>query len=179
MVGGLEGIGEEGVLDVGEEEFLMLLFVMEAEDEAGFGFWRRIMGEEGVDGGVDVVAVVEDLGEGGPGEGGAELFAGLGGDAVVVAVEEPEEIGMEGVVAGREFAEDEGLKEPGGVGEVPFGGAGLGCGLDHHVLWRERLAEGEGLCADRGEPGAEVRGPGLRGRGAGQGGQGSLLLLAG
>ena len=44
------------------------------------------------------------------------------------------EVGVEVLVAGEEVAQDEGLKEPGGVGEVPLGGAGLGAGLDHEVF---------------------------------------------
>src|SRR6266567_2649881 len=53
---------------------------------------------------------------------------------------------MEGLVGGDELAEDEGLEKPAGVGEVPFDGAGLGAGLDHEVLWRERTTEmGGGL----------------------------------
>ena len=46
---------------------------------------------------------------------------------------------MEVLVVGDELAEDEGLEEPGGVGEVPLDGAGLGAGLDHEVFGRERV----------------------------------------
>ena len=40
------GVGEERVLDVGGDEFLVLLLVLEAEDDAAGGFvfegcWRR------------------------------------------------------------------------------------------------------------------------------------------
>ena len=37
-IGGVEGIGEEGVLDVGGDELLMLLLVLEAEGHAADGF---------------------------------------------------------------------------------------------------------------------------------------------
>ena len=45
-VGGVEGVGEESVLDVGGDEFLVLLLVVEAEDDAAGGFgdgdrWTR------------------------------------------------------------------------------------------------------------------------------------------
>ena len=65
---------------------------------------------------------------------------------------------MEGtVVAREEVAEDEGFEEPGGVGEVPLGGARLGTGLDHHVLGGERATELEAGGADGAEA-AEKRG---------------------
>ncbi len=37
-VGGVERVGEEGVLDVGGDEFQVLLLVLEAEDDAADGF---------------------------------------------------------------------------------------------------------------------------------------------
>ena len=104
--------------------------------------------EEAVDGGVDVGAVGEDVVERRAGEGGAEFLLGHVAEGVVVAVEEPVEVGVEGLVGGDELAEDEGLEEPAGVGEVPFDGAGLGTGLDHEVFGRERGGEREGGRAD-------------------------------
>jgi hypothetical protein len=44
---------------------------------------------------------------------------------------------MEGLIGGDELAEDEGLEEPAGVGQMPFDGAGLGTGLDHEVFGGE------------------------------------------
>ena len=37
-VGGVERVGEEGVLDVGGDEFEVLLLVLEAESDAAEGF---------------------------------------------------------------------------------------------------------------------------------------------
>ena len=74
-------------------------------------------------------AVGEDVGERRAGEAGAEGFGGHVAEGVVVGVEEPVEVGVEVTVGGEEFAEDEGLEEPGGVGEMPLGGAGLRTGL--------------------------------------------------
>ncbi len=133
-VGGVEGVGEEGVLDVGGDELLVLLLVLEAEGDAAGGFVLDGVLEERGDGGVDVGAVGEDGVERRAGEGGAEFFLGHVAEGVVVAVEEPVEVGVEGLVGGDELAEDEGLEEPAGVGEVPFDGAGLGAGLDHQVF---------------------------------------------
>ncbi len=146
----MEGVGEEGVLDVGGDELLVLLLVLEAEGDAaeGLGVGRGGALEEAGDGGVDVGAVGEDGVERRAGEGGAELLLGHVAEGVVVAVEEPAEVGVEGLVAGEEVGEDEGLEEPAGVGEVPLGGAGLGAGLDHEVFGGERRDEREGGGAD-------------------------------
>ena len=65
-IGGVERVGEEGVLDVGGDEFLVLLLVLEAEGDAADGFGVGGIGggfEEAGDGGVDVGAVGEDVGE--------------------------------------------------------------------------------------------------------------------
>jgi len=145
----VKGIGVEGVLDVGGDEFEVLLLVMEAQGDALAGFVGEVARgfEEGGDGGVDVGAVGEDVGEWGAGEGGAEPFLGHVAEGVVVAVEEPVEVGVEGFVAGEKVAEDKGFEEPGGVGEVPFDWARLRTGLDHHVFGGEGGAEGGGRLA--------------------------------
>ena len=158
-VGGVEGVGEEGVLDVGGDEFEVLLLVLEAEDDAAGGFVFRAI-EEAFDGGVDVGAVGEDGVEGRAGEGGAEFLLGHVAEGVVVAVEEPVEVGVEGVVGGDELAEHEGLEEPTGVGQMPFDWAGLGTGLDHEVFGRERATEAGGGVADGTVAGEEGRGDG-------------------
>jgi hypothetical protein len=132
----VEGVGEEGVLDVGGGELQVLLLVLEAEDDAALGFVFGHVGEEALDGGVDVAAIAEDLVEGRAGERGAELLFGHLAEGAVVGVEEPMEVRVEGLVVGDEFGEDEGLEEPGGVGEMPLDGRGFGAGLDHHVFWR-------------------------------------------
>ncbi len=147
LVGGVEGVGEEGVLDVGGGEFEMLLLVLEAEDDAALGFVLGNAAEETGDGRVDVAAVGEDLVERRTGEGGTKLLLGHVADGAVVGVEEPAEVGVEGLITGDELGEDEGLEEPGGVGEMPLDRRGLGAGLHHHVFGSERAAETHGGCA--------------------------------
>jgi hypothetical protein len=151
-VGGVEGVGEEGVLDVGGEEFEVLLFVLEAESDDAEGLVLGGVLEEAADGGVDVGAVGEDLVERRAGKRGTELLFGHLAEGAVVAVEEPFEVGVEGLVASDELGEDEGFKEPGGVGDVPLDRGGLGAGLHHHVFRGERGAKVHG----RGTHGAEA-----------------------
>ena len=165
-VGGVEGVGEEGVLDVGGGELEVLLLVLEAEGDGAEGLVLGGVLEEAADGGVDVGAVGEDLVERGTGEGGAKLLLWHLAEGAVVAVEEPLEVGVEGLVAGDVLGEDEGFKEPGGVGEVPLDRGGLGAGLHHHVLGGEGRAKVHGGLSNGpeaveegyslGEPGGEV-----------------------
>ena len=141
----MERVGEESVFDVGGDELLVLLLVMEAEgDAAETLFWGVRRFEKTTDGGVDVEAVGEDVVEWRAREGGAELFFRHLAEGVVVAVEEPVEVGVEGFVAGEEVAEDEGLEEPACVGEVPLCGAGVWARLDHEVFGGERSDEVHG-----------------------------------
>ena len=133
-VGGVERVGEEGMLDVGGGEFEVLLLVFETEDDAALGFVFGHVGEETLDGRVDVATVGKDLVEGRAGEGRAELFFRHLAEGAVVAVKEPVEAGVEGLVAGDELGEDEGLEEPRGVREMPLDGRSFGAGLDHHVF---------------------------------------------
>ena len=166
-VGGVEGVGEESVLDVCGDELLMLLLVFEAQGDAAGGLVFEGMLEERGHGGVDVCPVGEDGVERRAGEGGAELLFGHVAEGVVVAVEEPVEVGMEGFVGGDELAEDEGLEEPAGVGEMPLDGAGFGTGLDHEVFRREWGAELAGRLADGFVAGEEEFGGGSRAGGDG------------
>ncbi len=137
----VERIGEERVLDVGGDELLVLLLVLEAERDATGGFvFERVL-QQHDHGGVDVSAVGEDGVERRAREGGAKLLLRHVAERVVVAVEEPAEVGMEGLVAGDELAEDEGLEEPAGVGEMPLDRARLRTRLHHHVLRRQGTTE--------------------------------------
>ena len=56
----MERVGEEGVLDVGGDEFLVLLLVLEAQGNAPSGFiFERVL-KEHLHGGIDVGTVGED-----------------------------------------------------------------------------------------------------------------------
>ena len=100
----MERIGPERVFDVGDEEFLVLLLVVQAEHDALARGLGDIAGGKVFHRRIHMMPVGENFFGGGAREGGAQLFLGLGGYGVVVAVEEPEEIGMEGAVGGDEFA---------------------------------------------------------------------------
>ena len=163
-VGRMKRVGEQGVLDVGGDQLLVLLLVFEAKAytttglDAGGGVWQGL--EQARNRGVHMGAVGEDVRDGRARKAGAEGFGGHVAEGVVVGVEEPVEVGVEVGVVGEKFAEDEGLKEPGSVGQVPLGGAGLRTGLDHQVLRRERRGQGERGCS-HGTVALQQRGSGL------------------
>src|SRR5215213_1319860 len=71
--------------------------------------------------------------------------------ADIIGVEQKGVVGMKGSVAPTMFAEQELLEEPGGVGTVPFGGAGVRHRLDQLIFSGERGGAALGLVADREE----------------------------
>jgi hypothetical protein len=82
----------------------MLLLMVNAELDPLRRFARHTRCIEASDGVFNVPAIREDGIERRTREGGAQLFLRLIGDVVVIAVEEPEEVGMKGLIAGEIFA---------------------------------------------------------------------------
>ena len=122
------------MLDVIAEQLLVLLLVVYAQLDAArrfFGYGLRL---EAIDRFLHMCAICEDRVERWTREGRAQLLVRLDRDIVVIAVEQPEKIRIVGAIAGQVFAQDERLEEPGGVGQVPLGGTGLGTALHHHVF---------------------------------------------
>jgi hypothetical protein len=62
-------------------------------------------------------------------------------ERLVVGVEEILIVGIEGTIAGGEARQDEGLEEPGGVGEMPLRRAGERHRLDLLVLGAQRRGQ--------------------------------------
>ena len=153
VIAGLQRVRSEGVLDVGEQQLLVLLFVVQAEGD------RR--GDRGCDGPasavfqqpadrlVDVAAIGVDLVERRAGEAAAARPIVLRPDTLVVRVEEKLEGRVERPVVGQVRLQHERLEEPGRVGEVPLGGAGVRHRLHPLVLGRKRRRQLEGARADR------------------------------
>ncbi len=147
----MQRVAPECVLDVVTEQLLVLLLVMDSQLDALGRFGGHAALVEAHDGIFHVLAIGEDLLDAGAGEGGAQLFLRLIGDVVVIAVEEPEEVRMEWLVAVEVFAEYECFEEPCGVGEVPFCWARLRTALHHHVFRCERARQREALASRCGE----------------------------
>ena len=124
-VRGMQRIREEGVLNISGDELLMLLLVLEAEGDTAGGFVFEWVLHQGCHCSVDVSAIGEDRVEWRTRERGSEFFLRHLAERVVVAVEEPMKVRMIRLVTSGELAENEGLEEPAGVGEMPLHRTGL------------------------------------------------------
>ena len=131
-IGRLERVLGEGREDVGQQQLLVLLLVIDAELDQ-FERRRRQLGQSALERLVDVRALVADLVQRRAAEHsalGPRMPLAL---ALVIAVEQVGEALVERPVAGHMIAQNEGLEEPGRVGEVPFGRRGVGERLDRRV----------------------------------------------
>ena len=142
----------EHVLDVGEDQLLMLLLVVQPEHDR-----RDRSGRDGAvtpgrhqafHRGIDAAAVVLDLGERRARELSAARALHPRAHPFVVRVEEEPVTRVDRPVAGGEGSQHEGLEEPGRVREVPLGGAGVGHRLHQLVLAGERRRQGHRAGAD-------------------------------
>ena len=149
-IGRLKRILRQRGEDVGEEQFLMLLLVLDAESDQ-LERVRRKRGKRGHQRLVDRAAPVTDFVEARPADHAAPRALVALALAFVIAVEEIGPTLVVEAVAGVMVAQDEGFEEPGRVGEVPFGGRGIGMRLDGRVGIRQRRGEGERQSPRRGE----------------------------
>ena len=161
IVGRIDRVLREGVQDVGEHQFLMLLLVVQPDLDQ----WRQSaelvfasLAEEFDDRGIDMAAIGADLVGAGPGDVAAMIAGMAGAGADVIGIEQEGEVGVEGPVAGGVLAEQELLPEPGGMRPVPFRGARVRHGLDLLVLGRQRCGPALGLVADDEKGGLEPLG---------------------
>ena len=129
-------IQREQVLDVGQQQFLMLLLVIETERHQGMEFGIDALRQQIVHALVDAGAIGQHFGKGWPGQQSALRARMHRPDRLIIGVEEEQPVLVEEPVAGI-AGEHELLEEPGGVGEMPLGRAGLRHRLRHAVLGRQ------------------------------------------
>ena len=147
-IGGTQGVVGEVELDVGDEQFLMLLLVVQTDGQPLRDHRPVLPGaiaDESLHGLVDVSTVGVDLRHGGSREQPAlraRPIAGLG--LLVVGIEQMVEALVEHAVTGQKGLEQKGLVEPGHMRQVPFRRAGLDPGLQPVVLHHQRLAQALG-----------------------------------
>jgi hypothetical protein len=145
LVGRFERIAREQVLEVGEDELLVLLFVLQSElEQVGRHVVRGEQLENGV---IDVTPVREHVVEARAREHaalGARVLVAYG---VVIGIEQYPVRRVEALVA-RPLREQEGFKEPGGVREVPLRRARVGHRLQRAILGRKSGRESERCTAD-------------------------------
>ena len=152
IVGRRNRVLREGVQDVGQHQFLMLLLVVEADFDQRRDRLQRVLAglmKEFHHRGVDMPAVGGDFLGAGAGQMAA-LVAGVPrSGADIVGIEQEGVVGVKRLVALAVLAEQELLEEPGGMGAVPFRRAGVRHRLDQLILRRQGRGAALGLVADR------------------------------
>src|ERR1700712_6134766 len=98
---------------------------------------------------VDMLPVGGDFLRAGAGQMSALVTGMAWAGADIIGIEQEGIIGMKRLVAIAMFAEQELLEEPGGMGAVPFGWAGVRHRLDQLIFRRQRAGAVLGLVADR------------------------------
>ena len=134
----MERIAREDVLDVGEDQLLVLLLVVEAELDDGEQLRIGAGGQQSFHAEVDVAAITEHLLKPGPGQHAAALARELLADGVVVGIEEKRENRIKAAKPVLGLRQDEGLEEPARVGQVPARRAAVGHRLDRAVFGGKR-----------------------------------------
>jgi len=132
-------VARQQVLDVGNQQLLVLLFVVQAQrDQGQQPGVVCVAGQQALHALVHIGAVGQHLGQRGAREQAALRARVLGAHAVVVRIEQHAKRRVERCK--RQFVrlQHKGLEEPGGVRQVPFGGAGVGHGLGAGVFRRQR-----------------------------------------
>ena len=141
----------EGVQDVGQHQFLMLLLVIEADFHQRRDRRERVLAglvKEFHHGRVDMPAIGGDFVGAGAGQMAA-LVAGMPrSGADIIGIEQKGIVRMKRLVALAVFAEQELLEEPGGMGAVPFRRAGVRHRLDQLILRRQGGGAALGLVSD-------------------------------
>ena len=142
-IGRPQRTGGEQRQDIGEQQLLMLLLVVDADLDQSRDLGARTdaprqqLGQRLV----HVRAVGQHLLARRPREHAALRARLPRALALVVGIEAIVEGRVEDLVARQVLGKDEGLEEPGDVRQVPLGRARIVHRLDRHVLGRERLGE--------------------------------------
>ena len=147
-VGRQQRILREQVQDVGQQQLLMLLFMLQAERHdraqlrvAGMGAQQRLNAL------VNVAPVLQYLAQRGARQQAATRSRVLVADRVVVGVEQHPKGRMKRQEAAFALLQYKGFKKPGRVGQVPLGRTGIGHRLHAAVFGRQRRHQRGTACA--------------------------------
>jgi hypothetical protein len=152
---------QKQMLEIGQHQFLMLLFVMKAELEAiEFIRIRTLTGPRGQkcnNRPIDVLTVVHNFTETRPCEEPASGAGILLANRIVVGVKEVFESLIKNLVWPSESLEKKRFERPRGMGEMPFCWRRIRHGLSLHVFAGEPLTERFTAPADGNESAQELR----------------------
>ena len=168
-----ERVAPEGVQDIGEDQLLVLLLVIQPEldQESGcFQRGRRRVAKEGKHGGVHMFAVGVNLGQAGPRQHPAMRPRMARTERFVIGIEQMRVARIERAVTRRMGRKHDRLEKPAGVREVPFDRTRVGHGLDALVLGGQARGQCKTVRAHIAKAGGNALAPGL-GTGVQAGGQ--------
>lgn len=140
------------MFDIREDQFLVLLFVVERDlkghqeaRELGLG---EVLLHQLIKSLIDMLAVGEDSGEGGAAQCAALLSRELWSQALIIGVEQAVEAGIKGLISGEVSGEHQGFKKPGCMSQMPPGRADESHGLGPLIFNRKGLSQRQGAAAD-------------------------------
>src|SRR5438067_1131995 len=132
--------GPQRMLDVRENQLLVLLLMIQPHfDQGNRTLIRNFeMAQHCL---IDVSAISMDFIQRWPRHQSTRAAIRMRSELLVVGIEKLLLSGIEWFVTVKVRAEDEGLKKPGGVCQVPLRGAGVRHGLEHQVFCRKKLGQ--------------------------------------
>jgi hypothetical protein len=110
----------EQMLHIGEQQLLMLLLMLNTQFHQVINLRFVRLSEQSTDTGIHICAPVLDFFKRGSGEQAALRARVFVANGVVIAVEEHAKCGVEGFEARFKALQDEGLKKPGHMRQMPF-----------------------------------------------------------
>ena len=154
IVCGRNRVLREGMQNIGEQKFLVLLFVIETEFDQRCDDLECLafeLHDQPVDGRIDVRAIVGDVGRIGSCQHSAMRTGMARACRDVIRIEQERILFVEFGIALAIGLEQKLFEEPGRVRAVPFGGAGVRHRLDDLVFRRQRRCAALGFGADHPE----------------------------
>ena len=138
-VGGPQRVAPQQMLDVGQQQLLVLLLVLQPQlQQTPDGLRQAILLQQAEHARINIGAVGQHGGQRRPRQQAALRPRMLAPHALVVGVEEHAKRRVERAKALLVPLQDEGLEKPAGMRQVPFGGTGVRHGLHAAVLGRQR-----------------------------------------
>ena len=153
------------MLDVGEQQFLVLLLVLQAQLDDRLPGARSRAFKQVPHARIDLCPIGLDARQ----VGAADLTAlrprMLVADGVAAAVEKYPERGVEGAEIGLDLLQHEGFEKPGDVGQMPFRRAGVGHRLQLAIGFGQRRGQVHAALAHRQIASEQRRGLRVRSQG--------------
>ena len=145
-VGRQQRIMKQGIFEIGEKQFLVLLLMLDPQPAAQFNLPSLrvlLLRQQVCHVAVDMAPISHDFGNRGTRQQATPGSGELLPDGVVIGVEEHGIGGFQRVVILQEGLQQEGFKKPAGMRYVPFGRAGECFGLEAEILDGQWIAGGQ------------------------------------